>query len=396
LFKRIPRTVLALGLVSLFMDISSEMIHSLLPIFLVAVLHSDALFVGLIEGVAEATALISKTFSGALSDWLGKRKILVVLGYALGTITKPFFALANSVEVVLGARFVDRIGKGIRGAPRDALVADVTPPASRGAAFGLRQSLDTVGAFLGPALAMVLMFATRNDFRTVFWIAVIPGILAVTILLIAVKEPEGRYQQAGHRVIRFREIISLGGLYWLVVGFGFLFSLARFSEAFLLLRAESVGVSDSLIPGILIIMNIVYALTAYPAGYLSDKLGRTGLLAIGLGFLVISDLVLAFSVNGWIVSLGALLWGLHLGFTQGLLSTLVADTARENLRATAFGIFNLASGLALLIANLIAGELWDSIGAPSTFITGAFFAFVALIIFRIILYKLKNSNATSL
>ncbi len=318
------------------------------------------------------------------------------MGYSLGTITKPFFALANSVEVVLGARFVDRIGKGIRGAPRDALVADVTPPASRGAAFGLRQSLDTVGAFLGPALAMILMFATSDNFRTVFWVAVIPGILAVIILLSAVKESSASSKSAVHRSIKLNEIISLGGLYWMVVGFGFLFSLARFSEAFLLLRAESVGVSESLIPGILIVMNIFYALTAYPAGYLSDRLGRTGLLAIGLVFLVISDLVLAFSSNGWIVAIGAALWGLHMGFTQGLLSTLVADTAGKKLRATAFGIFNLASGIALLIANLIAGELWDSIGAPSTFITGAFFAFVALIIFRIILYKLKNSNATSL
>jgi MFS family permease len=387
---------LALGLVSLFMDISSEMIHSLLPVFLVAVLHSDALFVGLIEGVAEATALITKTFSGALSDWLGKRKILVVLGYGLSTITKPFFALANSVGVVLGARFMDRIGKGIRGAPRDALVADVTPSSSRGAAFGLRQSLDTVGAFLGPTLAMILMFATLDNFRTVFWIAVLPGLLAVTILLFAVKEPDTYTPKAQHRVIRFREIIALGGLYWLVVGFGFLFSLARFSEAFLLLRAESVGVSESLIPGILIVMNIFYALTAYPAGYLSDRLGRTGLLAIGLVFLIISDLVLALSPNGWIVALGAALWGLHLGLTQGLLSTLVADTAKANLRATAFGIFNLASGIALLIANLIAGELWDLIGASSTFFTGAFFALIALVIYQLILRKFKKDNAASL
>ena len=387
---------MALGLVSLFMDISSEMIHSLLPVFLVAVLHSDALFVGLIEGIAEATALITKTFSGALSDWLGKRKILVVFGYGLSTITKPFFALANSVGVVLSARFVDRIGKGIRGAPRDALVADVTPASTRGAAYGLRQSLDTVGAFLGPTLAMILMFATSDDFRTVFWIAVFPGLLAVTILLLAVKEPDTYTKQEQHRVIRFREIIALGSLYWLVVGFGFLFSLSRFSEAFLLLRAESVGVSESLIPGILIVMNVVYAITAYPAGYLSDRFGRTGLLAIGLGFLVVSDLVLAFSPNGWIVALGAAFWGFHLGLTQGLLSTLVADTAQANLRATAFGIFNLASGIALLIANLIAGELWDLIGASSTFFTGAFFALFALIIFRIILYKLKKSNDTSL
>jgi MFS family permease len=387
---------LALGLVSLFMDISSEMIHSLLPVFLVAVLHSDALFVGLIEGVAEATALITKTFSGALSDWLGKRKILVVLGYGLSTITKPFFALANSVGVVLGARFMDRIGKGIRGAPRDALVADVTPSSSRGAAFGLRQSLDTVGAFLGPTLAMILMFATLDNFRTVFWIAVLPGLLAVTILLFAVKEPDTYTPKAQHRVIRFREIIALGGLYWLVVGFGFLFSLARFSEAFLLLRAESVGVSESLIPGILLVMNIFYALTAYPAGYLSDRLGRTGLLAIGLVFLIISDLVLALSPNGWIVALGAALWGLHLGLTQGLLSTLVADTAKANLRATAFGIFNLASGIALLIANLIAGELWDLIGASSTFFTGAFFALIALVIYQLILRKFKKDNAASL
>lgn len=386
----IPRTIWALGFVSMFMDISSEMIHSLLPVFLMTVLSASATYVGLIEGVAEATALITRAFSGALSDWLGKRKALALAGYALGTLTKPLFALASGVGLVFAARCLDRLGKGVRGAPRDALVADATPPHLRGAAYGLRQSLDTVGAFLGPLLAIVLMVATAGRFRTVFWSAVAPGLLAVSILAFAVREPATPSAKSSRHPIRFRDIAHLGSAYWMVVAFGSVFTLARFSEAFLLLRAENVGMTAGMVPVILITMNLFYSLTAYPVGHLSDRLGRTGLIAVGLVILIASDLTLAISKTAWQVAAGAALWGLHMGLTQGLLSAMVADTARQDLRGTAFGMFSMASGIAMLVASLIAGFLWDLFGAPATFFTGAIFAAWALIGFLPLRWRLKR------
>jgi MFS family permease len=377
--REISRTVWALGLVSMFMDISSEMIHSLLPVFIVSVLGASVLSVGWIEGVAEAGALITKTFSGALSDRLGKRKALAVFGYALGTVTKPFFALAQGVVMVFGARFVDRLGKGVRGAPRDALVADITAPDSRGAAYGLRQSLDTVGAFLGPMTAMALMFLTAGNFRKVFWIAVLPGLIAVTILITAVREPVGPAISSIRKPIQFRDVSALGSAYWIVVMLGSLFTLARFSEAFLLLRAESVGMRVNLIPLVLVLMNAVYAVTAYPVGRLSDRMGRRGLMAAGLLVLIFSDLTLGLAQTSWQVGIGAALWGLHMGLTQGLLAAWVADTSPQNLRATAFGLFGLASGLTTLAASVFAGWLWEMLGAPATFLAGFGFALAALL-----------------
>ncbi|MEJ2033283.1 MAG: MFS transporter [Deltaproteobacteria bacterium] len=374
----LPSTVWALGLVSMFMDISSEIIHSLLPIFLVTVLGAGAEAVGVIEGVAEATAMITRVFSGAVSDWIGKRKALAVAGYGLGALSKPLFALAPGVGLIFMARFVDRIGKGIRGAPRDALVADVAPAHARGAAFGLRQSLDNAGAFLGPLLAILLMEVVEGNFRVVFWVAFLPGLAAVAILLFGVKEPKG--QPTGIKKFPFyrAELAELGSRYWLVVAVGAGYALARFSEAFLLLRAENVGLKSSLVPAVLVVMNIVYTLTAYPVGHLSDRIGRNGLMAMGLTVLIGSDLLLAFAGNVWLVLLGAAFWGLHLGLTQGLLSALVADAAGPRQRGTAFGIFGLVSGVALLLASLVAGWLWENFGAPATFFNGAVLAGFAL------------------
>ncbi len=376
--RGLPRTVWALGLVSLCMDVSSEMIHSLLPVFLVTVLGSSALAVGVIEGLAEGSALVTKTFSGALSDRLGRRKILALAGYGLGALTKPLFALATGAGLVLAARFLDRIGKGIRGAPRDALVADVTPPESRGAAYGLRQSLDTVGAFLGPLLAAGLMAATGGHFRTVFWIAVIPGGVAVAILALAVREPRAPHDATPRPSLRWSALKDLSPAYGRVVAVGFVFTLARFSEAFLLLRAQSVGLGAAAIPLLLVVMNLVYSLTAYPAGLLSDRFGRRGLMTAGLGVLMAANLLLALAATAWEVALGVALWGLHLGLTQGLLAALVADHAPAHLRGTAFGLFNLAGGVGLLVASVLAGSLWDHFGAPSTFLAGALLAGVAL------------------
>ena len=391
--KRVPRTVWALGFVSMFMDISSEMIHSLLPVFLVVGLGASPALVGLIEGIAEATASITKVFSGWLSDRLGRRKMLAVLGYGLGAITKPIFPLAVTPFEVLGARFADRIGKGIRGAPRDALVADVTPKELRGAAFGLRQSLDTVGAFVGPLIAVGLMALLNDDMRAVFGYAVIPAAIAVLLLVLGVEEPPAsQVPHAAKAPIRWAEVRAIGAPFWLAVAVGVLFTMARFSEAFLVLRGADAGIPLSLIPFVLIAMNVVYALVSAPAGSLSDRLGRKGLLVLGTAVLIGADLVLAWvgSIAG--VVAGVALWGLHMGLTQGLLAALVADTAPARLRGTAFGLFNLATGVTLLAASVLAGAIWSARGAPATFLTGGGFALLAL---AGVLVLLKEDRASA-
>jgi MFS family permease len=379
-WRDIPGGVWALGIVSLLMDISSEMIHALLPVYLVSVLGTSMLTVGVIEGIAEATASITKIFSGALSDWLGKRKLLAVLGYGLAAFTKPVFPLAPSVDWLVAARFVDRIGKGIRGAPRDALVADLAPPQVRGASFGLRQSLDTGGAFAGPLLAIGLMWLTSNNFTSVFWVAVIPGFFALALIIFAVHEPK---RPEGLRQVRAplsgSELKRLGGAYRWVVAVATVFTLARFSEAFLILKAQAVGMPIAFVPAVLVVMNAVYALAAYPAGILSDKIDRITLLFIGLALLVAADVALGFAASILSVMLGVMLWGLHMGLTQGLLATLVADAAPPELRGTAYGMFNLLGGLALLAASTIAGGLWDVVGPAGTFLAGAALAALALI-----------------
>ncbi|MCQ8129282.1 MFS transporter [Methylomonas rivi] len=381
-WRRIPKGVWALGCVSLLMDISSEMIHSLLPLFMVASLGASSLTIGLIEGAAEATALIVKIFSGALSDYLGKRKGLAVLGYGLGALTKPLFAIAAGSGTVLAARLIDRIGKGIRGAPRDALVADIAPMEIRGAAFGLRQSLDTVGAFLGPLLAVALMLLWADDFRAVFWVAVIPGLLAVLLLLIGVKEPASHGNRQRGNPIRKRNLRRLSRPYWGVVAIGALFTLARFSEAFLVLRAQQSGISIAWVPLAMVAMNIAYAASAYPFGHLSDRISPSRLLAWGLLVLIAADLVLAASADWRVLLAGVSLWGIHMGMTQGLLAKMVADTAPADLRGTAYGFFNLVGGIAMLVASVLAGWLWDRHGAPATFYAGALFCLVTLLLSR--------------
>ena len=378
-FKQIPAGVWVLGFVSLLMDISSEMIHSLLPMFMVGTLGASTLTVGIIEGLAESTALIVKVFSGTLSDYLGKRKALAVCGYALGALTKPLFALAPTAGVVLSARLLDRVGKGIRGAPRDALVADLTPAAIRGAAFGLRQSLDTVGAFVGPLLAVVLMLWWSNDFRAVFWVAVIPGMAAVLLLALGLREPAPLSTQRRPNPLSRANLQRLGATYWWVVGIGAAFTLARFSEAFLVLRAQHSGIPVAWVPLVMVAMNVVYALSAYPFGKLSDKVSHRALLAVGLVVLVGADVVLAQSSHWHGVVAGVALWGIHMGITQGLLAAMVADTAPPDLLGTAYGFFNLVSGVAMLVASALAGWLWDSHGAAATFYAGAGFSIVTLV-----------------
>lgn len=387
--RAIPPGIWALGFVALLMDISSEMIHALLPIYLVTVMGVSVLTVGIIEGIAEATAAIVKIFSGAISDKLGKRKLLAVIGYGLAAITKPVFPLASSVGWVIAARFIDRIGKGIRGAPRDALMADISPEHLRGASFGLRQSLDTMGAFAGPLLAIILMWLFASNITAVFWFAVIPAFLAMLFMIFGVQEPD---RPPGLRKVKSplsrEELKRLGSGYWSVIAVAVVFTLARFSEAFLLLKAQASGLPIMLVPAVMVVMNLVYALAAYPAGVLSDNGSRMRVLVIGLAFLILADLVLAFSTGVLGVMIGVALWGLHMGFTQGLLTTLVADTAPAELRGTAFGMFNLLTGLALLAASIIAGALWDWIGPQATFLSGAGFTAVSLAGFVVLISRM--------
>ncbi|KEO55149.1 hypothetical protein TP2_16350 [Thioclava pacifica DSM 10166] len=389
-----PAGIWALGFVSLFMDVSSEMIHALLPVYLTVGLGASTLAVGVIEGIAEATAAITKVFSGALSDRIGQRKLLAALGYGLAAVTKPIFPLVPSFGWLVAARFIDRVGKGIRGAPRDALVADLAPEGLRGAAFGLRQSLDTVGAFVGPLAAIGLMWLFSDDFRAVFWVAVIPAFLSLGLILFAVKEPAR--PEALRRVrnpLAPAELKLLGGVYWWVVVVATLFTLARFSEAFLILRAEGEGVPIMLVPLVFVGMNFVYSLTAYPVGVLSDRIGRIGLLIIGLCLLIAADIVLALSSGFSSLAVGVLLWGVHMGFTQGLLSTLVAEAVPAELRGTAFGMFNLVTGVALLVASVVAGALWQVWGAQWTFLAGAGFAGAALFSLLPLRHRLDGKGA---
>lgn len=378
--RRVPLDVWALGFVSLLMDASSELVHSLLPIFMVSVLGASMVTVGLLEGIAEATASVAKVFSGTLSDRWRRRKPLVVLGYGLAALSKPAFPLATAVGWVFAARFVDRVGKGIRGAPRDALVADITPVALRGAAFGLRQALDSIGAVAGPALAILLMWWLANDIRTVLWFAIVPAMLAVALLVVAVREPEVAAGPASMQTpVSIREVGTLPRQYWFVVGLGMTFTLARFSEAFLVLRAEDAGMTAGQVPIAMAVMSGVYALGAYPAGVAADRMSGRSLLLFGLAVLIVADLVLAGAGTPILVLVGAGCWGLHMALTQGLFAKLVADVATDRLRGTAFGIFHLLTGGALLLASVIAGALWSRFGPAATFHAGAAFAAVTMV-----------------
>jgi MFS family permease len=390
-YHKLPKGIWALGFVSMFMDSSSELVHSLLPIFMATTLGASMVTIGIIEGFAEAAASITKVFSGVISDYFQKRKFLAVIGYGLAAITKPIFPLATSIGWVFGARFVDRIGKGIRGAPRDALVAEIAPEQLRGAAYGLRQALDSVGAFVGPLLAVGFMIWFANDIKAVLWVAVLPAFIAILLLIVGVREPESLVHAVPHRnLLSLNNAKRLRLRYWLVVGLGAVFTLARFSEAFLILRAQDVGLAIGYVPVIMIVMNVVYSIFAYPAGAAADRISARTLLLMGLGILVVADIVLAIAASPGVALLGSAFWGLHMALTQGLLSKLVADTAPADLRGTAFGIFNLVSGGALLLASVIAGSLWSMFGASATFIAGASFA--ALAAMGLLLYRSNVST----
>jgi MFS family permease len=387
--NKIPRGVWMLGFVSMFMDISSEMIHSVLPLFVVGTLGMSATLLGTMEGIAEATAQIGKLFSGVLSDRWRNRKNLALFGYGLAAIVKPLFPLASSFSAVFVARFADRVGKGIRGAPRDAMVADMTSVETRGAAFGLRQSLDTVGAFLGPLIAVVLIGLWATDLRTVLWVACVPALIAVFILATGVQEPPRSNDNARKAGLNSATIKNLGGAFWAVAALGAAVMLARFSEAFLVLRASDAKIATAYVPLVMVVMSLVYSLSSYPVGVLSDKWGRKKLFAAGLIALIVADLVLAWAPSPTWVMVGIGIWGLHMGLTQGILSALIADASPTDLRGTAYGVFALVSGIAALAASVTAGVVWDKMGQAPVFYIGAGFALLAL---ALLLFQPKSSH----
>lgn len=375
------------------MDMSSETVHGLLPVFLVTILGAGATSVGFLEGITEGATLVVKVVSGPFSDWLGKRKRLVLLGYSMAAISKPFFALAPSFAWVFGARLFDRIGKGIRGAPRDAMIADLAPAHLRGRAFGLRQSLDTVGGFLGPLLAILLMRLTSNDYRQVFWLATVPAWICVALLFFGVQEKEPAREKGDRNRIRVEDLGTFTRSFWLVAGAGALFQLARFSEAFLILRAKDVGLGDGYSPLVLIVMNVVYALFAYPIGRLSDRFRRERFLLAALIALCVADALLGWGKTLVTVLGGVAFWGLHLAFSQGILTALVADHCAPHLRGTAYGLFNLFSAAALLVASGMAGILWDHIGPRSTFLFGGVLALLSLFAFFFVTRNERSSDS---
>jgi MFS family permease len=375
---RIPRGIWVLGTVSLLMDASSELVHALLPLYMVTTLGASTFVVGVVEGIAEAIALVVRIFSGYLSDAVRRRKPVVLLGYGLGAVAKFVFPVAPALGWVVGARFVDRVGKGIRGAPRDALIADLAPAEVRGASFGLRQALDSIGAIAGPLLAMLAMAAFADDFRAAFWVAVVPAALCVVLIVFGVHEPDRSEGPAGAATpLRLRDVGRLDRRFWFVTAVAALLTLARFSEAFLVLRGQSVGMNLASVPWVMVVMSVVYALLALPAGAWADR-GHSGrLISLGLLALVASDLVLAHAATASGVLGGAALWGVHMALTQGLLSALVAAVAPADLRGTAFGFFSLVGGAALLVASALAGWLWDAVGPSFTFYAGALFTALA-------------------
>jgi MFS family permease len=372
----LPRTVWVLGFVSLVMDLSSEIYHSLLPAFVTMVLGLPVTALGAIDGIAEATANFGKLASGPLSDRSNRRKPWVMAGYGLAALSKPLFPLAANTATLIAARFTDRIGKGIRGAPRDAMIADETPPEIRGRAFGLRQALDTAGALIAPLVAIGLMALFANQIRSVFWVAVIPAAASFLLATFALREPE-KHVASGKTAPLLSGFRELAPETKRLIAVGFLFSLARFSEAFLILKGIEVGLSETLSPLTLALFNLTYVLLVYPAGSLSDRMNPKSILLAGIAVLVAGNVVLAKSSSLFGVTLGVALWGAHMALTQGIFSRMIADSAPEKLRATSFGAFWFASGIAALLASLGAGMLWDRDGSSATFLTSAGVAAVA-------------------
>jgi len=365
--SRLSPNIALLGLVSLLTATSSAMVYGLLPVFLVKVLGASIGIVGVMEGLAEASNSAMRLLSGITSDWIGRRKPVVAFGYLLSAANKLVFPMAESVSIVFVARLVDRFGKGVRDAPRDALISDLTPSHIRGSGFGLRTALYTMGFVLGPLAAIGLMVASGDNFRLVFAIAVAPAFAAVGILLFAIGEDPAQSSREARFRIRLSHLSRLPAAFWWSISVASLLSLARYSPAFLVLKASDVGIDPAFVPLILVFTHTVFSAAAYPFGALADRVDHRLQLALAVAVLLAADLVLAAGGTMVTAFLGASLWGLQMGVSEGLLSASVANAAPDDLRGTAFGIYQLAFGLAAFGASGTAGALWSIGGPPLAF-----------------------------
>ena len=378
--RALGRNVVALSAVSFLTDVSSEMIYPLLPLFLSVVLRASATAIGVIEGAAESTAALLKLASGVWSDRVRRRKPLVVAGYALASVARPLVAIAQSAGQVLAIRVSDRVGKGLRTSPRDALIADSVHPSIRGRAFGFQRAADHAGAVVGPLIAFFIMRAEHVPFRRVFWLAAIPGLLAVLVLVFAVRDVPRRRPLASPAGSRDR----LGGRFWAFLGVLFLFTLGNSSDAFLLLRAAQLGVPAALAPILWAMLHVVKSSSSTPGGALSDRIGRKPLIIGGWAVYGVVYLLFGRATQAWHAWALFAVYGVYFGLTEGVQKALVADVVPDEQRGTAFGWYNLALGLGAFPASLIFGEIWDRVGAPAAFTFGAMLALVSAVAISIV------------
>lgn len=392
--RSIPGVIFAIGLVQFLINISSVMIFSLSAVYLKSILGVPTGWIGFLEGAVEASAHATKLFSGIISDYLRRRKAVMVVGYVLVTLTRPILAISESFVAVFVARFFDRFGNGIQSTPRDALVGDIAPKEIKGECFGLRQSLGTAGSFTGGVVGILAMIWTADNFHHVFWIATIPAVLALIILVIAVKEPKPiplleeerdvNLEKPKRHPIRLSDLKRLGKDYWILMGIVGAFMLARPTEAFMSLHAhETFGLLDRYLPAILLTYNFTYSLSSYPVGRLADRMNRYQLLQVGFGALILADLLLAFAPNIYIMFLGVAVWGIQMGISQSIFLTLVDHIVPQDLRGTAFGFFYLISALALIVAGTAAGNIAQHFGNVGTaFLASSGVGLFALILLR--------------
>lgn len=358
------------------MKISSVIVFTLSPLFMTQVLGASIFAVGILEGILEVITLLARIFSGIISDYIHKRKSIIVVGYIFALISRPFLALATRMEDVFLGRAFDRIGNGLDATPRDALVGDLAPPQIKGACYGLRESLSRAGSFAGALLVMALLWLTEGNFSLVFWIGSIPTVLALMVLVIFVKDSPN--QQAQHKKpthkFKLKDLKKLPLPFWLILLLSGLFMLSNFSGAFLILRAEQTGLDLHLTSLVMIIQNLATAGTAYPVGYLSDKMGRRSMMGVGIVLIVCSDLLLAWGGSLYTILGGVLLWGAEIGITQSILAVFLADTCPQDLRGTGFGLFHFINGCCLLLANVFAGWIWHDVNPSAMFLASAVMA----------------------
>ncbi len=384
------KIVTVAGLVSFFMDISSEMIYPLVPLFLANVLGVNKSVIGLIEGIAESTASLLKVFSGWFSDRIGNRKWLMAAGYGISTLSRPFVALATGWQHVMGSRFIDRFGKGIRTAPRDALIAESADRTHLGRAFGLHRAMDTMGAVVGPALAFFFLGLFSNDYRTVFWLSMIPGVVAVLLIIFLITEKkkvaaahtERPKLTIKHFDWRFKFFVAIAGL----------FAVGNSSDVFLILRAEQVGVSTVMIPVVYLLFNLVYSLSSIPAGMAADRFGRKRVIL--LGFILFAILYYGFAIASDTKAIWILFgfYGLFMGLTEGVQKAFLATIIPQDFKATAFGVYNTVIGIAMFPASLIGGWLWDNISPSATFYFGSITASLSAALFIVFIIAIRKTE----